>query len=653
MARTAKRPPPQYPEGYYRGPAWYARELQMPPEWKTRRVFVRFEGVALVANVLVNGVSVGEHRGGFAAFCCELTPYLHFDGKDTIRVRADNATAFDVPPLSGGFTVFGGIYRPVQLIATEEVCVSPLEFGSPGLFLTVAKLDSTKAVVAAKALISNGAKRGRSVQIQFELKDAGGVAVAEQTRTVELAPAATVAITGTLDVPTPHLWRGRRDPYLYTATVRLLCDGRGGDEVSQPVGLRTITLSPDRGFLLNGEPYALHGVNRHQDRAGKGWALSDHDHDEDFSMIAEVGATTVRLAHYQQADHVLGLCDRLGLVAWQEVPLINAVGGTPQFLANARQQLTELILQSYNHPAFAFMSLSNELDAPWGGTRTAPAVPIVSDLQQLAKQLDPARITVLASYPQDAGPRHKIPDGTAWNIYPGWYSALPGDATAWIEKYSSQMGRSIGVSEYGAGANPLQFAEGEPKLPRPDGPFHPQEWQNLVHESLWRQLQDNPRVWGAWIWAMFDFASDGRNEGGTPGINDKGLVTRDRAIRKDTFYFYKANWSSEPMVFIASRRATPRKQPTTSVSVYSNCTEVELKVNGRSLGRRRPDDVRVCRWPIVALEPGVNRIEAVASSGGGVLSDRCEWMLEQPAGRTPAGENPPRRSEGQMGPVSR
>ena len=613
---------PGVPEGYYRGPAWYERALPVPAEWKGRRVFVRFEGVSLVADVLINRIPIGQHRGAFGAFCFEVTPYLKFDGKDAMRVRVDNSRSFDVAPLSGDFTIFGGIYRQVEIFSTGEVCITPTFFGSPGVFLTLREMSKEKAEVEVKALISSNPADLQDIALEIEIKNAEGAVV---TKKIErIAKAGASEHTAIVEIPAPRLWKGVADPYLYSATVRLSRAGKWLDEVTQPLGLRIVAIDKEKGFLLNGEPYALHGVNRHQERAGKGWALSPADHDEDHAIIREMGANTIRLAHYQQAEYFHRLNDRHGIISWEEIPLVDAVSASPEFLANARQQLQEMIYQNFNHPSVGMWGIFNELDC--GAMKSASAVPVVENLQKLAKEIDPTRPTVAASFREDAGAKHKIPDAAAWNIYPGWYKSNPDEAAGWIENYRQQMGAHIGISEYGAGANPSQFAEGDLVRPVHNGPFHPQEWQNHFHERLWAQLNDNPNLWGTWIWAMFDFAVDKRNEGGFPGLNDKGVVTRDRKTKKDSFYFYKANWNPEPMVRIASRAATPRKQPITEGKVYSNCAEVELLVNGKSAGRAKPDFIKVCRWPGVALQAGKNTIQAIAA--GEKLSDSCEWILE-------------------------
>lgn len=614
---------PEQPEGYYRGPALYERALPIPSKWKDRRVFVRFEGVSLVADFLINRIPVGQHRGAFGAFCFEVTPHLKFDGRDSMRVRVDNARALDVAPLSGDFTVFGGIYRPVEIFSTGEVCVSPLFFGSPGVFLTLREISKEKAEVEVKTLISSAGVDIQNIAVEIEIKNADGAVVAKKNETIEAASSTHLA---NLKIPSPRLWSGVADPYLYSATIRLRRGGEVLDEVTQPFGLRTVAIDKEKGFLLNGEPYALHGVNRHQDRAGKGWALSNADHEEDHALIREMGANTIRHAHYQQAGYFHDLNDRHGIISWEEIPLVDAVSALPEFLVNARQQLQEMIYQNYNHPSVGMWGLFNELDC--GAMKTAPPVPVVENLQKLAKEIDPTRLTVAASFRENAGAKHKIPDASAWNIYPGWYSSSPDDADGWIGDFSKQMGARIGISEYGAGANPGQFQEGDLARPVHNGPFHPQEWQNHFHERLWTQLKNNPHLYGTWIWAMFDFAVDKRNEGAILGLNDKGLVTSDRKTKKDSFYFYKANWNSEPMVHIASQAATPRTKALTKVKVYSNCAEVELIVNGKSAGRAKPDAIKVCRWPDIALQPGRNTIQARAN--GEKLSDTCEWTLEKP-----------------------
>jgi len=352
--------------------------------------------------------------------------------------------------------------------------------------------------------------------------------------------------------------------------------------------------------------------------------LSTADHDEDAQIMLEMGVTAIRLTHYPQSEYFHSLCDKNGLLLWNEVSLVNTIRDTPEFSANAELQLRELMLQRYNHPSVAFWGMFNELN----NQKTPPPEALLLHLQAVIHELDPSRIDVGAS-DHDSKPYNKIPTGICFNAYPGWYGkGMPAAMAKYIDDHAKEVGKRIGVSEYGGGGNPFQHQEGPPQKVDPKGQFHPEEWQSYIHETEWRIMQDNPKLWGTFVWCMFDFASAGRNEGGHPGLNDKGLVTQDRKVKKDAYFFYKANWNPDPMVYIASRRSTPRRIASTEVRVYSNCPEVELIVNGQSQGRMQPDEVKIARWAKVTLQPGQNHLEAVAQGTTGKLSDSCDWLLE-------------------------
>ena len=614
------------PDGYYRGPGWYVKKLDILPDWRGKRVFVRFEAASLVADIWLNGKLLGEHRGAFTAFCFELTPYLKFNGENVLRVRVDNSPQNDVPPLKGDFTVCGGLYRPVHLLVTDQTCISPLDYASPGVYLTEKEVNSKQAVVEVETKLSNGLTDPASVEVEIELQDVAGKPILTRQSEIKIPSGAPVAAKQTLTLPNPHLWNGRKDPYLYSVSVRIRRDGRIVDQMTQPLGLRTVQVDQQRGFLLNDKPYPVYGVSRHQDYRDKGWALSPADHDEDLRLILEMGATAIRLAHYPQSDYFLGLCDHSGLLAWEEIPLVMRVNDTPAFRANARQQLLEMQHQGYNHPAIAFWGLFNEL---YLDSKTDPPEAMLDELKTLAKETDSTRLIVGAS----CKPEHKdlslIPDWIAFNIYPGWYPSTPKDFATTVTNLSQNLGnKRIAITEYGAGASIKQHEEGEVKMPKAKSFWHPEEWQAIVHERDWSQAKDNPDLWGTFVWTMFDFASDGRDEGDSPGINDKGLVSQDRKVKKDAFFFYQANWADKPMVHLASQRLTPRKLANTEVKVYSNCDQVELKLNDRSLGTVSPNDIKVCRWEKVQLQPGINRVEAIGRANGQQLTDTCEWVLE-------------------------
>jgi beta-galactosidase len=632
---------------YYRGVGWYERMLEIPASWQGKRVFVRFEAASEVATVYLNGQQVGEHRGSFTAFCIELTPKLKFGQTNELRVRVDNSLTRTVAPLNGDFNVDGGIYRPAHLLVTDPICVTPLDYASPGVYLTTKKLEDASAEVEVRTMVSNGSPKAETVTVVTAVKDAAGQTVATNTTTLE-APAGGAAqtVAQTVTVANPHRWNGEKDPYLYTASVTVQVNGQAVDAVEQPLGLRTVAITDAQGFLLNGQPYPIHGVDRHQDLKDHGWAMQAEDHARDLQLMLGMGVTAIRLAHYPQSEYFHSLCDAAGMLLWNEVPFVNEVAypkaaagnetaDNQAFQANLDQQMREMILQRYNHPAVAFWGLFNELGT--GATDTA-ALPTVQHLNAVAHELDPTRITVAASN-HPGNKTNLVADRMCYNVYPGWYAdEQKGTMAALIDtRFNEQGGHRIGLSEYGAGANPAQHAEGNLTQPKANnGPVHPEEWQTHVHERDWADIQNNPKLWGTFIWVMFDFASDSRNEGSRPGINDKGLVTQDRQIKKDVYYFYQANWTQAPMAYIASRRSTQRREGTTTVQVFSNCAEVELTVNGKSLGMVAPNAIKVAEWQDVALQLNANHIVATGTANGTTVTDGCDWTYEPlPKGKQP------------------
>jgi beta-galactosidase len=623
---------PHFKSGYYRGACWYARTLDIPADWKGKRVFIRFEAASLVARTYLNGQLLGEHRGAFTAFCYELTPYLHFGAANELRVQVDNSPQDDIPPLSGDFNMDGGLYRPVHLIVTDPLCISPLNMASPGVYLTTKSLTNSAAEIEVKTLVSNGGAASADLQVKTKITDPAGKLVATGTQAASVESGTTGEVLSTITISSPHLWNGRKDPWLYTATVSLVSGNTTVDSIQQPLGLRTVAIGEDKGFLLNGQPYPIHGVDRHQDWGNQGWAATPANYDEDAKIILDMGTTAIRLAHYPQSDYWHNLCDHNGLLLWNEVSLVNYVHDTPAFNANAEQQLRELILQRYNHPSIAFWGIFNEL----GNQKGDAPDPLLQRLKSVIQELDSSRLIVGAS---DHYKRtyNQIPDHTAFNIYPGWYNKF-GTLDSMLQTAIDEFGgKRIALSEYGAGANTMQHEEGPLTQPNPRGPFHPEEWQTYVHETDWAAMKDNPHLWGTFIWVMFDFQVGSRHEGSQPHLNDKGLVTEDRKTKKDAYYFYQANWADKPMVHIASKGMTPRRLGVTGVEVFSNCDKVELTVNGISLGSVSADNVKVFRWPNVTLQLGRNRIKAIASSGQGQLTDSCEWVLDPAAAPTPPG----------------
>jgi beta-galactosidase len=405
------------------------------------------------------------------------------------------------------------------------------------------------------------------------------------------------------------------------------------DAVTVPLGLRFFRVDPDAGFMLNGHPLDLHGVNRHQDRLGKGWAISAADEAEDFSILQELGASAIRVSHYQQAETWFERLDQAGIVAWAEIPFVGNALPNKEFLDNAKLQLRELIRQNFNHPAICFWSVGNE-------TRDPPANIVIDALASEAKAEDATRLTTYASDAKPDDVRNWHTDVVGFNHYAGWYAGGYDTLPGWLDALHAGHPKSaVGLSEYGAGASIFQH-EGGTKAPVPTSPWHPEEYQARLHEASWLALQSRPFVWGKFVWSLFDFASDARHEGDHAGRNDKGLVTYDRQTRKDAFYWYRANWNPAPLVYLTDRRFTERTDPVTEIKVYATAPEVELTLNGQSLGTQRSADHRF-RWLEVKLAPGVNRVTATAHFGDLAITDACTWMLkpaspEAPLPATPA-----------------
>ncbi len=608
---------------YYRGVGWYRKKLELSPTLRGKSLFVKFDAASTVAEVFVNGARAGIHKGGFGAFCIEITPFIQFDAPNVVAVKVSNAHDSTISPLRGDFTVFGGLYRDVHLLALEDLSISPLDHASPGVYLKQLQVSGERAEVEVTAVLRNASARARRATVRCSVTDQQGNSVQVSETSISLLPRSQQNSIQNISMSTPHLWNGRRDPYLYQVSVELLEGLTVVDRVDQPLGLRSFNIDAERGFFLNGEPYPLRGVNRHQDREDMGWAIGRKEQAEDFRLIEELGCTAVRLAHYQHAQEFYDLCDRGGMVVWAELALVDWVHASAEFAEVCKQQLTELIKQNYNHPSVIMWSMFNELmpddNRPLYGR-------LVSELNALAKRLDPTRLTVAASRSAYDGSEYmnSVTDVIGYNVYKGWYEDSPEDLGAYLDMLHQRFpARAFCISEYGAGASIRQH-EVPPRHPAPAGPWHPEEWQVHLHEVSWAALRSRPFVWAAFVWVMFDFASDWRSEGEKPGRNDKGLVTADRKVKKDAFYLYKAFWNPEPMIHICSRRYATRPAGPTEVRIYSNCESVALAVNGKDIGIKSGSG-GVFNWKDVVLGPGENRIEARGVAEGKQVTDACIW----------------------------
>ena len=597
---------------YYRGLGNYERSVDVPESWKGKRVFLRFKGVNTVANVFINGKHAAEHRGGYTAFIVELTDRLNYGKENTVMVRVNNAIQLDVMPLLGDFNMYGGIYRDVDLVVTEPEHVSLSDYASSGVYLLQEQVSREKAVVRAK-VVTEG-RQGEEATVRIRVKEPSGKVVVEESGKVRFAGTGPETAVLKLEIGKPRLWHGRKDPFCYAAEVTVWKDGKETDRVTEPLGLRYVKVDPNEGFFLNGEHVKLQGVCRHQDYAEIGNALSPRNHEEDMDMMLEMGVNAVRLAHYPQDGYMYDLCDRYGVVVWAEIPFVGPGGyrdkgfvDQPSFRENGRQQLVELIRQHFNHPAICFWGLFNELkqagDDPCDYIR---------ELNALAHREDPSRPTTAAS--NQGGELNVLTDLICWNQYFGWYGGEPFHIGVWADQtHEKYPERCIGISEYGAGAS-IYHQQQELKKPVANSYWHPENWQAYYHEEHWKAIVCRPFLWGTFVWNMFDFGAAHRTEGEIAGKNDKGLVTFDRKHKKDAFYFYKANWNTEePFVHIASRRLKERDSGVQSVKVYSNQPEVELFLNGVSLGKKKPA-YGICIWENADIRSGQNRLVAKAKS---------------------------------------
>ena len=605
---------------YYRGGAKYVYPLHIDSIPEGKRAFLRFEAVSQEADILVNGHKAGSHQGAFNAFNFEITDFIH-EGENEIIVNATNRWNENIAPLEGDFTIFGGIYRPVTLLWLPDNCISPLDHASSGTYITQKNVSDDKASLEIITKLDGEAFKGKNrYTLQATLLDPDGKTVASGTTRCGKENDGRIEVKHNLNVDKPQLWSPEHPENLYRVFYELKDGKTVVDTLSETIGFRYFNIDPEKGFFLNGKPYRLAGVNRHQDRPGKGWAISKEDHDEDMALINEIGANTIRLAHYPHSEYFYDLCDRNGKLVWAEIPFIGHGTDTPEFTDNLKLQLLELIRQNYNHPSIFIWSLFNEIG--FGDHRDVKPDGIVAELNALAHREDPSRPTVGATNRDDL-PENNVPDYVAHNSYPGWYVASPAAMGEMAD--AKNLGKGVAFSEYGAGAS-IHCHDGSLTTPpSPGGHYHPEEWQAAAHEEVYRQLEQRPFVWATWVWNMFDFASSWRNEGDARGINDKGLVTYDRKTPKDAFYFYKAQWNKEPMVHITSKRHSLRDNDLTDVKVYTNCDKVELKVNGKSYSTVTPAN-GVATWNNIHLTPGDNDVEVKGYRDGHVVTDNCRWL---------------------------
>lgn len=567
---------------YYRGKCTYLKEIAKTDLPQGEEIYLQLDGVNSSAYVYFNSKLVCTHHGGYSTFRVKLD-----DIKDTneIKIEADNSPNDFVYPQQADFTFYGGIYRDVTLIGVEKNHFDLDYYGAPGIQITPV-VDGDKATVNVKTYVTGSGEVKVTVNGETKLGE-----------DVDFV------------IENPHLWNGTADPYLYTASAELVVDGETADSVSSRFGIRSFKVDAQKGFFLNGKPYPLRGVSRHQDRPGIGNALLPEHHREDIELICEMGANTIRLAHYQHAQYFYDLCDEKGLVIWAEIPYISS--HLENGVENTKTQMTELIAQNYNHPCIVTWGLSNEITMSGASPAVIENHKMLNDLVHSMDKTRPTTEAVVTMCSMDNEYVH-ISDIVSYNHYFGWYGGKVDMYGPWFDKFHEKYpDKAIGISEYGCEAlnwHATDIVQGD----------YTEEYQAYYHEELIKQIAARPYLWATHVWNMFDFAADARAEGGENGMNHKGLVTFDRKYKKDSFYAYQAWLSDKPMLHICSKRYVDRVEDVVKIKVYSNQPEVELFANGESVGVQKKGE-----FPFFTFEVK-NEGETVITAKAGDLTDESK-----------------------------
>lgn len=634
---------------YFRSDCWYRKKIFIDSADSEKQIYLRFQGANIQTELFVNGKSAGIHKGGYTAFSFDITSFLNFGNENLLAVRVNNEYTEEIAPLTADFTFYGGIYRDIELIKKNRIHFGFGEYSTRGIKITTPLVTDEKAECIISAMIENNTGSEKTLKIisnigannpftenpyivntDFDKSAASSNEFKAEKSSVVIVPAnAQQEVEFTFEINNPHLWNGRKDPFLYRASLEIEENGTVLDEVSDTMGLRYFKVDKEKGFFLNGRSYNLRGVSRHQDREGLGNAITINEHNQDFALIYDMGVNSIRLAHYPQAEYFYRLCDSYGIVVWAEIPVVDLVGGSgtyenpnserKEFFRTTKQQLKEMINQNYNHPAIVCWGIQNEIMAKFDDVMR----PFTEDLHETAKAEDKYRYSVMATNHGDA--KNWKSDLIAWNVYPGWYGMSRKQLGWFMDR--NRFERPTGISEYGAGGNYNQH-ELKPKHPKHDGQWHPEEYQTISHEAFLKSINNRNYLWCTYVWNMFDFGSDGRNEGDRPGMNDKGLVSFDRKVKKDSYYLYQSNWSINPMVHITSKRLEKRKRKT-FFKIYSNCSAVTLFVNGKALKTISAESCAqkgIFLFKNVKLQNGENEIKAIGQLNGKEFEDSAEFI---------------------------
>lgn len=644
------------------GMGWYRLNFKVKSSDKNQQAWLEFDAASRTAEVWLNGVRLGEHRGGFTRFRLNATQALLFGQNNVLVVKTDNtkptadSSTADTLPIAGDFFVHGGLYRPVRLVFTNSTHFDMLDYGGPGVYAsTTLSNDMSVAKVEVRAKLVNGGSALKNVTLYAKIIDHQGNTVSQKQQQIVLSAGEDSELVQILQLNKPRLWHGVKDPYLYKLSVGLKDkDTSVLDAIEQDIGIRKIQFDPDRGLLLNNQAYQLKGVSYHQDKEGKGWAVSDEDIQQDMKLLVDMGTNSIRLAHYPHGQPVHEVANKYGLILWDEIPLVTSwtygkdhKAANDGLMANAELQLKEMIRQNFNHPSVALWGVANEVDfgavvpAFLGATRgnTPDPIPVLKSLADLVKKLDPGRASTLANCCEareevkniDIPKTSPVADTVGLNRYYAWYYGGPEDFGPHLDTLHAQYPNlPLSVSEYGAGGAMSLHTDnvsGGPVDSR--GHDQPEEYMSYVHEENWRVIKSKPYLFASWIWNGFDFATTVRTEGDSNDINTKGLITYDRTMKKDAYYFYQANWTTAPMVHVTSRRYAQRNYQVTDIRVYSNLASTELWLNGKSLGVKTDCPLKICVWENAALKVGDNSVLAKGTDKQSAVQDEISWQLNE------------------------
>lgn len=626
LPHTYNKDDMQRDNNFYTGNALYQKKFLISNAQKAKRTFLKFEGVGSVAKLYMNNKFIGEHKGGYSQFVYEVTNSLSYGEENLLTVIVNNQSRKDVIPINQFlFPIYGGIYRPVSLITTSKTNFVVTDYAAPGIFISQKNVSAKSADIEIQAKLETAEKNIQHAVLQTSIFNKDGKTIAVVKEPVQISPQGTTYVTQNINLKKPHLWDGIRDPYLYTVTSKIIINGTDADLVTQNIGIRTIEVIPGKGFLLNGKHYPMYGVARHQDEWGYGSALTYEQHKRDMELMKEMGVTTIRLAHYQQAPQMYDLADKYGFLVWAEIPFVNAVSF--QENDNARQQMTELVKQNYNHPSIYIWGVHNEV---YSRTKDEQ-VPVLSrQLSDIAKTIDPYRMTgAVSGYEEVDRQENLTTDIQGINHYFGWYDGKIGDLEDWaqgLEKNFSQY--KVMLTEYGADGN-IDIGAEEVKQPEDVvyGKSFPENYQTETHIQQWAIIEKHPQIAGSYVWNMFEFAVPMWNRGGVNARNLKGLITFDRKRKKDSFYWYKSNWNPEPMLYLANRRDSIRKNQITKIQAFSNLKAVKILVNGKEYAAK--NGVNSKHWVIenILLKKGENTIKAIGRIDEKEFVDEMIWIL--------------------------